>query len=224
LSGTIFNVQVNRERRRQGVGRALMQHVEAQLHAQGVPWAALQVGADNTPARNLYLGLGYRPYHHFFLCRDRGTGLWQQVAPSLSLLPVPRREGRRLYAHYAAVERNEGDAWAAAVVQADYDEGAPPGGRFWRCLLNEHEIGIAWLGGTLLLKPLFWRQGFVHIGLLRLLLDRWPGQYRQVNVQFGSSAHYGAALPILREIGFSPRERQHILMLKSLCAGENENA
>ncbi|MGH2538722.1 MAG: GNAT family N-acetyltransferase, partial [Candidatus Promineifilaceae bacterium] len=62
-SGYVFNVSVNRPYRRQGVARGLMAHLEGLIQARGRGWAALQVDWDNSPARALYAGIGYRAYH-----------------------------------------------------------------------------------------------------------------------------------------------------------------
>jgi ribosomal protein S18 acetylase RimI-like enzyme len=59
----VFNVNVNRPFRRQGVGRLLMDHLEQVTREQRRRWIALQVDETNLPARHLYDKLGYRPYH-----------------------------------------------------------------------------------------------------------------------------------------------------------------
>ena len=229
FSGTAFNVHVNAPYRRQGIGRALMLHVEQQVRRAGLRWIALQVDRDNHPAQQLYENLDYRPYHPTYL----------RSGPTLTLLP-PRREqvalgalshrhGRSLFQKYADMERNQGDAWAATVVKHDFGELPPPGGLFWRCLHGSEEIGCAWQSERgssasviLLLKNTYWNQPMVTLGLLRLLQTQRGSHPRFLSVHFGSSSHYEAAAPSLQELGFEPTRRAQILMLKKVSIRDEQ--
>lgn len=221
LSGLVFNVNVNRSERRQGIGRALMHRLEEEIEREGRRWLGLQVDNDNRPAQALYQGLGYRAYNPYFL---RGTGraiTHLTSLPGVTIEQVSRRVGARLFAQYGDLERREGDAWAAAVVKADFDEGPPGGGAFWRCHFGAQEIGCAWLSGgreraamLLLLQPHYWGRRTATTALVRALLLEAPGQPQPADVHFGSSAHYRAAVPILKPFGFTTQEQARSLMLK----------
>lgn len=64
----VFDVEVSGAYRGQGLGRALLLLAEREALAAGAERIALNVDADNTPARGLYASLGYEPvsYH---LCK-----------------------------------------------------------------------------------------------------------------------------------------------------------
>ncbi len=70
----VFLLYVDPLHRRRGLGRALMQHVEAWAIAQGHQRLGLYVFAENTPAISLYQTLGYSPQSIFLqkkLCDRR---------------------------------------------------------------------------------------------------------------------------------------------------------
>jgi GNAT superfamily N-acetyltransferase len=50
---------VEPDRWRQGVGRALLEHVEAAARRRGLPYLSLMVTEDNAGARELYAGAGF---------------------------------------------------------------------------------------------------------------------------------------------------------------------
>lgn len=52
------------EARRQGIGRALLQHALCEARAAGVGCVHLSVDDRNEPARRLYEGMGFVPYDH----------------------------------------------------------------------------------------------------------------------------------------------------------------
>lgn len=56
----ILNIAVDPERRRQGIGEALMRHCEEVARAKRVPYIYLEVRESNRPAIALYKKLGYR--------------------------------------------------------------------------------------------------------------------------------------------------------------------
>lgn len=223
FSGMVFNVNVNRPHRRQGVGRALMAHVEAKVREEGRPWIGLQVDGDNEPAQSLYEGLGYRSYNSQFLRSNDRSLLQGALLPGVEVQQLRRRAGRRLWNRYADLERRKGDAWAARVVEHDYDEGPPLGGAFLRCRFGAEEAGCAWIGGdssrpalALLFRPDFWDRRTPTLALLRALLARRTNRPQAIDVHFGSSSHFQAAHAILREFGFTPQREPRFLMLKRL--------
>jgi ribosomal protein S18 acetylase RimI-like enzyme len=58
--GWLYTVAVHRDLRRRGIGRALVQHVEASLFALGCPKVNLQVMTLNAGVVGFYERLGYR--------------------------------------------------------------------------------------------------------------------------------------------------------------------
>ncbi|AFY94747.1 GNAT family N-acetyltransferase [Chamaesiphon minutus] len=57
----IFLVYVNPTYRRQGIGRALLEHAQTWAKAEGYTQIGLQVFTNNQPALDLYQQLGYQP-------------------------------------------------------------------------------------------------------------------------------------------------------------------
>jgi len=223
MGGLVFNVNVNPEMRRQGVGQALMRRMEQEIRKAGRSWLGLQVDRDNGPATTLYLNLGYRFYNPYLLRTRTRSILRGERQPAVSARHLPRREGYRLFKHYANVEREMGDAWAAAVVKADFNDGPPADGAFYQCRLESWGVGCAWLGGTenlpkvtLMLQPEVWHDQATTAELLRLLLDHRAPNFSRADVRLGSSSHYHAALDILQPFGFEPHEEEKHLMLKEI--------
>lgn len=63
LAGTeyhVLNIASHPDLRGQGVGRFMMSRVIDDAHASGAEFVALEVRPSNTPARTLYLSLGFR--------------------------------------------------------------------------------------------------------------------------------------------------------------------
>lgn len=223
LSGVAFNVNVNRPYRRRGVGRALMRHIEERVQRSGLRWVALQVDRENRPAERLYESLDYRAYHPDYLRAERSITLLPPRLEMVTLGALSLHEGKSLFREYAALERREGDAWAATVINHDFADMPPSGGTFWRCLHGGEEIGCGWekhsgdsVKVILLLKPAYWNQPMVTRGLLRLFQAQRGGQPASLEVHFGSSRHHNSAAPQLLELGFENRRQAQILMLKAL--------
>lgn len=219
-SGYVFNVNVNHAYRRQGVGRQLMNHLEAVTEAQGRHLMALQVEDSNLPAKRLYQELGYRAYHPHFLRLDSSGGVRQAAESAVSLEPINRSWGRRFFSRYQTMERREGDSWAAKVL-ADYRDHDVDGGKFWRCLLNGEEVGAAWqqrnngsVNLTLALKPEYWG----HIGesglVKRLMEDQSAQDRSRVDLFLSSSSHHKAAVSIFLGLGFKEMVQPRLLMVK----------
>lgn len=222
-SGMAFNVNVNRPYRRRGIGRSLMEHLEIRVRWADRHWIGLLVGQGNEAAQNLYRSLDYRPYNPKFLRSANRSLLNGTRLPGIHVRALPRHQGRLLWSRYADLERWAGDSWASEVVKEDFDEGPPPGGTFWSCHTSAEEIGCAWMGGedrwpfvVLLLDPDYWERRVLTLSLLRALLVQRTIRPQAIDVHFGSSAHYEAALPFLQEYGFGPRQHANILMLKPL--------
>jgi [ribosomal protein S18]-alanine N-acetyltransferase len=68
--GHIITIDVAPEFRRRGIGRLLMDHVEARLRNEGANWLQLEVAVNNFEAQTFYTGLGFeamgriRGYYH----------------------------------------------------------------------------------------------------------------------------------------------------------------
>lgn len=58
--GWVYYLAVRPDRRRQGVGRKLMESLEAALRARGCPKVNLQIRAGNSEVAAFYRTLGYR--------------------------------------------------------------------------------------------------------------------------------------------------------------------
>ena len=59
MTGHIVTIDVDREMRRQGVGRILLEAVEKRLKKEGAALLTLEVAEDNTAAQSFYHRLGF---------------------------------------------------------------------------------------------------------------------------------------------------------------------
>jgi ribosomal-protein-alanine N-acetyltransferase len=57
----VQNIAVQRDRQRQGIGRALLEELLAEASRRGVRVVLLEVAVDNAPAQRLYAGYGFEP-------------------------------------------------------------------------------------------------------------------------------------------------------------------
>jgi [ribosomal protein S18]-alanine N-acetyltransferase len=70
IGGHVVTIDVALEFRRRGVGRMLMDRLEAQVRDAGASWLRLEVAVDNAVALSFYTGLGFvaigqiRGYYH----------------------------------------------------------------------------------------------------------------------------------------------------------------
>lgn len=55
----VNNIAVRRDRQRRGVGRALLAHLLAEAHGNGIRQTMLEVAANNAPAQRLYDEYGF---------------------------------------------------------------------------------------------------------------------------------------------------------------------
>lgn len=221
-SGYVFNVNVNRPFRRQGVGQLLMAHLEQVTRERQRQWIALQVDETNLPARRLYEKLGYRPYHPDVLRHLNPVSMPFSVGGGAALKPLNSYQGRRLYQKYQLEELRLGDSWAAGTV-VEYDL-IPSNARFSQCLVQGQEIGCAWLvlvgGGrhavvSFALRPDLWGH-YSTVNVLQLLLDEIGPMPQQVDVYLASSEHYRRAKPLFEGLGFQAALQPRMLMLKAL--------
>lgn len=218
-SGYVFNVNVNQDYRRRGVGRQLMNHLESITKTNHRFLLALQVDESNLPAKRLYQQLGYRPFNPHFLRLDVSRGMRQGVESAVAVESLNRIWGRRFFKRYQSLERREGDSWAAKALE-DYQERESYGGKYWRCLLNGEEAGAAWqqktkegISLTLALKPEFW--GNVgESGLVKKLIKQSSQDRPQVDLYFSSSKHHKAAVPMFKSLGFKEMVQPRLLMIK----------
>ncbi|MDT8306270.1 MAG: GNAT family N-acetyltransferase [Anaerolineae bacterium] len=224
-SGFVFNVSVAERHRRQGIATQLMQHLEHEIEQARRFYVGLHVDRDNLPAQRLYQGLGYRPYHPYFLRQPEAVPAAHRGG-SLALEELPRRTGSQRFRAFQRREREAGDPWAAAVVAADYGNNIPSGGRFWRIEESGSEIGALWLGdatGTrqamLALDPTCWDRRDLRESIYEGIVAAGGPWHGALEIYLGSSAHHEAALAHWTEMGFVPRRRARILMLKRLQGG-----
>jgi ribosomal protein S18 acetylase RimI-like enzyme len=221
-SGYIYNINVNRPYRRQGIGRHLMRYLEQLIVQEGRGWAALQVDQGNLPAEQLYQQLGYKAYHPHFLRREADPPISEAVAHGVAIERLSNFVGQQLYKRYRRTERQKGDFWAAAVVD-EYDAWSEERGDFWRCRFNGREVGCALVikrDGQPLMKltlaPDYW--GHVATGgIIKELVETTPGKPAYIDLFLESSAHHQEALAVLIDLGFRQRSEARILMLKALA-------
>jgi len=220
-SAYVFNVSVNRAYRRQGVGRRLMEHLEAVAREQQLSWMVLQVDDGNKPAQLLYEQSGYRPYNPGFLRHDGDLSGIETIMKSLQIEKLSSYSGRRWFKRYTNIERQTGDIWIGPLLD-DYNLGSPSSGAYWRCALDGKEFGCAHMINRygrlkieLACKPLYWGHPSIK-GLLWLLVDASRSETTTIDVHFGSSAHYTAASSQLHDYGFESRRQQRLLMFKAL--------
>ena len=198
-----------------------MAHLELLIVRNGQGWAALQVDRGNVPAEELYRQLGYQAYHPRFFRREGRPAISRATTAGVQLQRLDHSQGKGLYGRYQDMERQQGDFWAAAVID-EYDPWSYQRGEYWRCCLYDREIGCAQVVDRdakpvirLALAPEYW--GYLATGgLVKELVESLPGNPTYVDLYLESSAHHRAATPVMNGLGFDERFRARMLMLKAL--------
>ena len=220
LSSFVFNVNVNQSFRQKGIGSYLMQYLATETHKQGRFWMALQVDADNHPARSFYKKLGYQSYNPYYLGCQYPPALPTITDTRVHITPL-RYNRHTIARHYTTIEQEQGDHWATPVISRDYQAKVAHDGSHWRCLVGEETIGYAWLGGQqniliqLALEPAWWGHE-ITLPLLNLLRQKWSGVPTALYIYPASSQHLTALTPLLTPYSFSQHTKSTLLMLKHL--------
>jgi ribosomal protein S18 acetylase RimI-like enzyme len=121
----VGNVAVLPDYRGHGIGRQLMQACLERARDEGSEWVALEVRADNMPARHLYLSLGFQQ-----------TGA-ETILRRNANTPVPN--GRELNGARIRKPRSSEDAALFSLAQA-----VTPSGIKWAEPLRESEFVVNW--------------------------------------------------------------------------------
>lgn len=96
-AGYVSTVSVDASYRRRGLARSLLERARVATLATGRKYIALEVLADNTPARALYESIGYRPLREsHLLVRENGGPA--PVAASPAIRPFRREDARAVVA------------------------------------------------------------------------------------------------------------------------------
>jgi ribosomal protein S18 acetylase RimI-like enzyme len=221
-SGYVFNVGVRRNHRRQGIGYALMEHVETVAYQHSRRWMALQVDDGNEPAQNLYANLGYRPYHPNYFAGEAVDLRSQEEIDEVEIEHLTRYRGSRMFAQYLELERSAGDSWASEIID-ECMPGAPGDGTYWRCLSGSKEIGCLRASHAadilkvhLVLKPENWDDGNAA-KLTQNVHDFIQQSPALIEIHLGCSLHHEEAGSRMKDLGFHSQARPRILMLKRLA-------
>ena len=121
----VGNVAVLSDYRGHGIGRQLMQACLERARDEGSEWVALQVRADNAPARHLYLSLGFQQ-----------TGA-ETVLRCKANAPVP--DGNEPSGAWVRKPRSGEGAALFSLAQA-----VTPSGIKWAEPLRESEFVVSW--------------------------------------------------------------------------------
>jgi len=121
----VGNVAVLPDYRGHGIGRQLMQACLERARDEGSEWVALQVRADNAPARHLYLSLGFQQTGAEAILRRKAN------------TPVPN--GNELSGARVRKPRSGEDAALFSLAQA-----VAPSGIKWAEPLRESEFVLGW--------------------------------------------------------------------------------
>jgi GNAT superfamily N-acetyltransferase len=222
-SGFIFNVNVNKPYRRQGVGRHLMTHLEEVCRGEGRSWMALQVDVDNYAARKMYEGLGFQPIlpHHLRWKSSQGIELPQ--SDDIELETLSHYKGSPMFYRYRDLERSA-DIWPVSLIE-EYDSDKIGAGLYYRCLIKGEERGCVWRSIVddrivlrLALDPKLWGKPPAIALILALIVMQIDGQKPILDLLLASSAHYRNVAPKLKKLGFEERAQSRLLLVKALVA------
>lgn len=220
-SGFVFNVSVNRPYRRLGVASALMEYLEMVAHENNRSWMALQVDNGNIPAQNLYKKLGYIAYHPRYFEGIPEPDAEEQPADRVSIEHLSHHEGSKVFYRYLAQEYRTGDAWVSEII-SDFGSLTLIGGEYFRCILDNQEIGCASLAARrddikiqLTLDPGSWGRPRT-LKLISRISETLGRGGKSLNVYLGSSLHHQEAARAFEEAGFRSRMESRLLMLKRL--------
>jgi len=220
-SGYIFNVNVNKSYRRQGVAQELMRRIELETGRQGRWWTTLLVDSDNQAARSLYNKIGYQPYNVAFLRFEGLLPPLDSEAPSLHLERMGAFSGRNLYRRYLAHEKTNGESIDPAAIN-DYGSVNLSGEEYWRCAVGGREIGAVMKRGSdstpafhLAFDHTTWGNDY-YPAIATVLASQLPAQPQIIDLLFGSSGHFQRAKEVLARHGFEENYQAKMLMFKHI--------
>lgn len=116
----IGNVGVLPDYRRRGIARQLVEACIAQARDEGGEWVALEVRADNEPARRLYQHLGFEPTGTLEQLRREPGALAQMDGPGDWQIRKPRSSEGKLIHSLAQFVTPEGLRWAEPLRESEF--------------------------------------------------------------------------------------------------------
>lgn len=220
-SGFIFNVNVNRSFRRQGIANQLMMHLESITAKSGKSWTVLQVDNENFPAQNLYQNLGYKPYNPAIFRWEGTSPISIDAENGIELDRLSPFRGRQLFNRFKTAEIQRDGLTALDVVE-DYDDDRAIARNYWRCLYHDNVVGCACNSGSesrpffrIVLDEEYWGHSLMA-GLIVSLVDELKELPSRIDLAFGSSAHSAAGESVLENMNFKKRTKSRLLMFKFL--------
>jgi ribosomal protein S18 acetylase RimI-like enzyme len=220
-SGFIFNVNVNKPYRRQGVGQHLMSHLEKVCQGEGRGWMALQVDAHNHAARKMYERLGFRTIIPCHLRWKGNAAVEYPQSDDIELESLPHYKGTPIFHRYRDLERSA-DLWPISLLEEYNAETIVPG-LFYRCLIKGEERGCVWRSDTddrimlrLALDPTLWGTATAIALVVALMALLVGGQKLILDLHLSSNAHYQKMAPNLINLGFEERSHSRLLLAKSV--------
>ncbi len=116
----VGNVAVLPEHRGRGIARQLVEACIAQARDEGGEWVALEVRADNEPARHVYSSLGFEQTGAVAQLRREANALEQMDPPADASVRRPRSsEGKTIFALAQSVTP-EGLRWAEPLRESEF--------------------------------------------------------------------------------------------------------
>ncbi len=221
---------VTPDMRRRGVAQSMLALVEAEVRARGIGWMWMLIAAESQRAARTALRAGYRRYRPQFLRRSH-PGLLKMTNHRCQFEQVVKADEIDEATHWISYESNIGDAWCAELAQADLLKLlAPNEGNLFRCMTLGRDIGLAHIEWTARshLRMTLWLEQHVwgtplECDIFKGVLDMLQTRPDVIDLEFGSSEHLRASVPLFRPFGFEPTLFERVTFVKAVV-GEQDDA
>jgi GNAT superfamily N-acetyltransferase len=218
--GYVFNVFVESEYRRQGVGSLMMEHLEKVAKKNHKGWMALQVDRGNEPAVSLYKNLGYFAYHPCYYSAMKQNLDFRLTPGTIAVEPIATLPGRKLFRSGLRDEHIEMRAPAEFIEDLTAPETQAAG--YFSCSVDGEIVGCIQrylknvrLKVELVLGTDQWGNWLDQRSISMIFGDKLS-QNTIVEINLGSSSHHERIGPLLEGAGFIERTTSRFFMLKQI--------
>ena len=211
---------VSPDMRRKGLAQTMLIHAEERARERQLEWMWMSIPSSTVAAVHCARRCGYRRYLPQFLRRNISQML-PTGAHDVYLQPLQGKDAGDAVYRYYRDELENGDAWAAPLVEAELlPLLLPVEGQVWLCMRNNEEFGCIHAAGehdhpviSLWLAREYWNTP-AEMSCIRSVLSSQAQMPTHMDVRLGSEGHLRAALARYRSQRFVLAMHERVLFIK----------